>query len=78
MSTTNKGVIFCKTLFRSNYIDTVPSQKTKTIATPFYGGDGVRNANNNSSYRPAPPPQKKEFSIVRQINYESLSMSHRL
>ena len=67
------GCKFTDFFFRSNYIEAVPSQPIKKeriiTGSPFCKDktELIRNENNNSSYRPAPPPRKKEFSIVCSI-----------
>ena len=53
----------------------IPPQKTQNeIRPPFYTPPGsregtqLRNENNNSSYKPAPPPRKSAFDIKNHTN----------
>ena len=58
----------------------IPPQKTQTeIRPPFYTPPGsregtqLRNENNNSSYKPAPPPRKSAFDIKNHTNPPKVS-----
>ena len=53
----------------------IPPQKAQNeIRPPFYTPPGsregtqLRNENNNSSYKPAPPPRKSAFDIKNHTN----------
>jgi len=59
----------------SGYVTAIPPQNTKhEIRPPFYTPPGsregtqMRNENNNSSYKPAPPPRKSAFHIKNHTN----------
>jgi len=56
-------------------VTAIPPQKTQNeIRPPFYTPPGsregtqLRNENNNSSYKPAPPPRKSAFDIKNHTN----------
>ena len=70
-------------ILRSGYVTAIPPQKTQNeIRPPFYTPPGsregtqLRNENNNSSYKPAPPPRKSAFDIKNHTNPPKVSHTH--